>query len=655
MQIERTIQSIKKPLFIKGKKYARIVDEYGDTVLLANAFPFSIGTVLSGKVCQEFSNVTPPELFGTGEAKKSWMAYYEKRIMTNIQPCNISEEDKKRYEMYGRLRAFVTPSSAMYFLNTFGGPDFLAAMLEENPYWFHGHNHGLKEENFIAINKQQIVDTFELRLAQLKACICYFLSMNERKGHTWMSLDGLYDGVCYRMKQDGHLAPRKELLQAILNQCDQFYFDKQHVAYQTAYDTELEIMENVDLLLSIHSLFRETISFPSHLCEEQRMAVQGIVNDGNLSILTGGPGTGKTTTIATILRQYLGRMNICLLAPTGRAVQRMRESLTDEISEDEFGQLTIATIHKFLGYGQPKFRQIEAKNEASSIHLCIIDESSMADIYIMAELFRVLNLTTCKVILVGDKNQLPSVYAGNVLTDLIALGVPTYRLQENHRSVKSIYDNGQIVLAGDISVPFLEDTQFQFLPEDRLDEVIQSVDFSASDVILLSPYRKPYDINGNPIIGNVTDINEKIHQQYYSRNGFCIGDKVICLKNNYAQGYFNGEVGYIRTMTEEGIFVQLDEERTVLVVDKAELDFAYASTVHKVQGSECRHVYLYLPQDMPQGLLNKELLYTAITRAKERVTILGDAKALYHAMQTSANQRKTFLALQSTERERMIL
>ena len=645
-----TIHEIKKPVTIDRIKYTPILTEEGERILIKDDYPFPAGTVLRGTVAEDYDTIPLPLAGGLSASKKEdWIAYYRNHILSDAEPINLPPETQKAYVLYQKLQQVTTTKEgAFYFLNTFG-PDSLVVQekLETDPYWFYGYYHQQDWNNFRKINRQTEVDTFALRLSQCKSCIAYLLLSNEKQGNTWMHFDKVLDGINLVMQNDDHAPVSKELLFAILNEEERFYFDGEHVALQSAYDTEEEILRNVRLLQSVQPLFHEEVAFENHLCEEQRVAVDSIINGGNISILTGGPGTGKTTTIATILRYYIGTVPIALLAPTAKAVQRMRESLQEEFSTDELEGLQISTIHKFLGYGLPRFLQAQAISDANRIRLCIIDEMSMPDIYLFSKLLQSLDLGRCKMVLVGDKNQLPSIYAGNILTDLIQIGVPTYRLEVNHRSVKSIYDNGNLILNNNQEAAFTEDEHFLFLPEDRLQDVLQLVDFSREDVILLSPYRKPTNRYGQPIPGNTTDINTLVHQRRFGMDatGYQIGEKVMCMHNNYKANYFNGEVGFVLAKDSEGYSVDLGEEKTVRVSDIQDLDYAYASTVHKAQGSEYQEVYIYLPDNLPEGLLNRELLYTAVTRAKQKCTVLGSKETLYKIMQTSASCRRTFMSM----------
>ena len=637
MQITFQIAIKTKDIYIRGKIYQRVEDMDGTVYLFAETFPFAEGTSVEAVTCDTFGSKDVPE---TGyDNLKEWMDYYKTRIITDIKPLDMPDEAKSRFDCYMTLRQYLPPVFAMQMVNTYS-LDLLMTHVEENPYWFYGPLHDFSIENFSLIDAQTEVSTFDLRQQQLIYCIYSRLLMNEKQGHTWIYVKPLIAAVNNRLEKDGHTPASEDLIEAVLNSDERFFFDGERVGLAKTYETEKQIVKQVHILTNIHPLFKEQVVVSPHLCKEQVDAVYGITDSGNLSILTGKPGVGKTTTIADILRQYQGKTIVCA-APTGRAVSRMWESLKSELSEDTLSDITHSTIHKFLGYGEPKFMQAKKLSAAKDVDLFIIDECSMVDIFLFAQLLDAIDVTRCKVVLVGDKDQLPSIAAGNVLTDLIAIGVPTFYLNENHRSVKSIYDNGIRILECKDDA-FTIDEHFSFLPEEKLDEVLDEVDFLSMDTMLLSPYRKAYRMDGTHIVGNTTELNELLHKRYFYSNRVSVGDKIICKRNNYKKGCFNGEIGIVMSLNEDGTHALFDERSIAL--DDNEWDYAYALTVHKAQGSECPAVYIYLPSDAADScLLSKELLYTAVTRAKEKAVIIGSEVTVREIMKHSANKRRTFL------------
>lgn len=635
MELTIVLEKIKPKVSVGGSWYARLEDADGKEYLTNESYPFAAGTTLVLMPAKSFRTDGEKPEYGASDAR--WRAYYESRLTCDCRAVSFVNGQAEHYALYRRLCAYVCGTDALRLLEQYA-TDLLSDRLENNPYWFYSDIHGFAYDNFRRIDAQQTVDTFELRLEQVTCAVSSCLRKNEQAGHTWMPVGELLEQCNWMLRQNdgGELSVSMRFLDALLNYEDRFYYDAKRVAFAATYQTEAHIEKQVRILCHIHPLSPEQIILSDHLCEEQRAAVRGIVDAGNLSILTGKPGTGKTTAIADILRQYLGKKSIATLAPTGRAASRVWEALQQEFSADQLEGIIHCTIAKFLGQGAPSFLRAQSLRAAKDIDLLIVDETSMVDIFQMAELFDAIDVARCKVILVGDKNQLPSIAAGNVLTDLIAIGVPCFYLEENHRSVHSIFDNATRILENSRDA-FVQDDHFRFLPSTMLDTVLETVDFSQMQVLFLTPYRSVR------FKGSTTGINASLRQRYFGTDRLCIGSKVICTKNNYKAGYFNGEMGIVCAITEEGVHVMLSAESTI-IAKPDEVETAYALTIHKAQGSEADDVYIYLPDCLTgKNFLSKELLYTAVTRAKMRVTIIGSEEALREVMQVLASDRRTFL------------
>lgn len=630
---EKTIllTKIKPAVFARSGWFTRLVDESGDEYLTTECYPFAVGSTLTVTYDNGFEETAVmPEYT---DASALWQAYYKKRRVTQVIPVMecLSEGQQEHYALYGKLRTLMYGADALCLLEQYS-PDILIDKLEHDLFWFYSDVHGFAYDNFRRINERAEITTFEKRISQITCAAICSLRENERRGNTWMSFEDFYKSVSILLDTDMPDAP---LLDALCNFEDRFYYDGWRVALQSTYEAEARICTQTRILLHMHPLSPEQVTFSAHLCEEQRLAVRGIVDTGNLSILTGKPGTGKTTAIADILRQYLGIKRIATLAPTGRAAARVWEALQEEFSADQLEGIVHCTIAKFLGQGAPSFLRAQSLKAAKDTDLLIVDETSMVDIFQLADLLDAIDVSHCKVILVGDKNQLPSIAAGNVLTDLIAAGVPTFHLEENHRSIRSIFDNAAIILSNSKDA-FICDEHFQFLPPSALDDVLNRTDFSQMQTLFLTPYRSAR------YAGSTTAINEKLHRRYFGTNLVCVGGKVICTKNNYKAGYFNGEMGLITALAEDGVHITLGD--TTVVARKEEIEDAYALTIHKAQGSEAEEVYIYLPQEASGNFLSKELLYTAVTRAKTKVTIIGNEATLREVMCVCANERRTFLS-----------
>lgn len=413
--------------------------------------------------------------------------------------------------------------------------------------------------------------------------------------------------------------------------------------------------------------------------ESQREAIIGAFNNG-IEIITGGPGTGKTTIIKAIIHIYENNgMKVILGAPTGRAAKRMTESTGREAK----------TIHRLLEMGiSEDDESVFEKGESSPLDcdVIIIDEASMIDIILMQNLLKAINLGT-RLIIVGDVDQLPSVGPGNVLKDLIESDyIKVVRLKEIFRqgSESLIVVNAHRINEGQMPLLNQKDRDFFFISEDNQERIANTImdlinrrlpKFNKSwnklkDMQVLTPMRKG-------VLG-VTNLNTKLQEMFNASSKdkkektsrdiiFREGDKVMQTKNNYTLkwirvsgygenegvGVFNGDLGFIESIDEERktLTIIFDEERKVIYdfnfLD--ELDLAYATTIHKSQGSEFKVVIIPVFMGSP-FLMNRNLLYTGITRAKQLVVVVGFQKALMY-MINNTNSIERYSSLRYRIRE----
>ena len=391
------------------------------------------------------------------------------------------------------------------------------------------------------------------------------------------------------------------------------------------------------------------------LAAQQRIAVMESMASGVL-IITGGPGTGKTTTINTILRLLQKReQEVVLAAPTGRAAKRMTEATG----------LEAKTIHRLLGtsfLSEDSRRQVFDKNEDEPIEadVMIIDETSMVDIHLMHALLRAVP-RGCRVIFVGDVDQLPSVGAGNVLKDMIrSERLKVVRLQHVFRQAQesAIIMNAHRINQGEEPVLNEKETDFFFMRRVYGEDVVGTVkdlvmkrlpDFTGCDGMLdmqiLTPMRKGLlgVQNLNAVLQQALNPPskqkaERAFRQLILREG----DKIMQIKNNYNIAWRSYDKNGMRTDEGLGVYngdagriIEIDEDKEVLrvhfddgkVVDYdftqlEELELAYAITIHKSQGSEYPIVILPVYSGPPM-LMTRNLLYTAVTRAKQLVVLVG--------------------------------
>lgn len=389
----------------------------------------------------------------------------------------------------------------------------------------------------------------------------------------------------------------------------------------------------------------------------QKEAIKGAFECG-VEVITGGPGTGKTTIINCITKIYEeSGMKVAMAAPTGRAAKRMTEATGKEAK----------TIHRLLELGfndDDNMTFLRDDDSPLQYDVIIVDEASMIDIVLMNNLLKAVGLGT-RLIIVGDVDQLPSVGPGNVLRDIIESEcIRVVRLTEIFRQAEKsmIVVNAHKINNGEMPILNEKDKDFYFIrcdePKGILETLIELIDsrlpkFNLSwdkkaHIQVLTPMRKG-------LLG-VTNLNIKLQEiinprdsgkkeREYKDGIFRVGDKVMQTKNNYSLkwtkikgqgeneglGVFNGDIGIIDGIDEEGnISVLFDDERIVNYepINMDELELAYATTIHKSQGSEFPVVIMPAFMGAPL-LMNRNLLYTGITRAKQFVVIVGSIKAIH--------------------------
>ena len=407
------------------------------------------------------------------------------------------------------------------------------------------------------------------------------------------------------------------------------------------------------------------------LAQNQIMAVKEAIEQG-VVIITGGPGTGKTTTINTIIKVFENNdQKVVLAAPTGRAAKRMSETSNKEAK----------TIHRLLemGFGMDSDDLTFMKNEEDPIDadVVILDEVSMVDVVLMYSLLRAIKSGT-RLLIVGDSDQLPSVGAGNVLKDLIDSEViNTVRLNEIFRQAQEsmIVVNAHKINKGEPLKLNVKGKDFFFIKKEG-DDILQEIVGIVSerlpkfygvdklkDIQVLSPMRK-----GTLGVNNLNiELQKSLNppskyktEEVFSKRTLRVGDKVMQIKNNYTRkwqsedgsnsghGIYNGDIGYIYYIDKEKkeIFVIFDSLKIVTYKydELDELDHSFCTTIHKSQGSEFPIVVIPMAWAPPM-LLSRNLLYTAVTRAKKQVVLVGEVKYLEFMIKNNrSNDRYSNLA-----------
>ena len=383
----------------------------------------------------------------------------------------------------------------------------------------------------------------------------------------------------------------------------------------------------------------------------QKLALQKALSH-NLLVLTGGPGTGKTTAIKGLIALLEARKKkIALAAPTGRAAKRMSEATGHEAK----------TIHRLLKFSPSEMAFEKNFENPLAIDALIVDEISMVDTVLMNSLLRAVPIRA-SVVLVGDVDQLPSVGAGNVLKDVIASGiVEVVELNEIFRQARTsrIITNAHAINRGEM--PNLRndrDADFFFLEIAEPDQVVEAICGlcasrlprtyrldSIEDIQVLVPmYRGETGANNlNRVLQD--RLNARGHERHRGGVQFRVGDKVMQVRNNYDRDVFNGDIGRVHAIDDEELQVRFQQRVVVYEVsDLDELVLAYAMSVHKGQGAEFRAVVMPLTTQHYM-MLQRNLLYTAITRARELVVIVGTKQALGMAVRNNqVAMRHTTLA-----------
>ena len=502
----------------------------------------------------------------------------------------------------------------------------------------------------------------QLSVERVDEGILYALTDAEGKGHLCMEKHAFIK-ACLKVLDTPQLTE-----EMVANRAARLVYSGRLVSYQgNVYRSKTAYAEsNLAELLSrqlrsarSHSygdldaaLDAEELRMKVKFAPEQREAVKMALTQG-VSVITGGPGTGKSMILRAILdiyrRQNPGK-EICLCAPTGRAARRMEQATG----------LGASTVHKALGllagedgdYGEP---------QALDADIILVDEVSMMDIYLAGRLLEAVK-SRAQVVLIGDSDQLPSVGPGAVLSEMIASErIPVVRLDKVFRQNDGsrIAVNAKLIRHGNLSLEYGND--FRFVDSANLSDSASRIAelymqevarYGVDNVAMLSPYRQKTETGVNALNEMLRELvnppDEGKPEVVCGKRKFRVGDKVMQVKN--FEDVSNGDIGYIRNIFKFGdettVCVDFGDGRN-MEYDSSELDMldlGYASTIHKAQGAEYQSVIINL-QCAHHIMLTRPLIYTAITRGKDRVIIVGERRALCISIKkTDIEKRGTCLA-----------
>lgn len=650
-----------------------------------------VGTALAARIVRRFKADT----FRIIEEEPERLA--EVKGISEKLAMSISEQMEEKKEMRQAMMFLqgygITMNLALKIYNEYGARMY--GILKENPYRLADDIQGVGFK--MADEIAQRIGIFTDSDYRIRSGIFYCLLQSVVNGHTYLPQEELLHNASELL----HVAPEameKHLMdlqmekKIVVKVNEGIPLERlmegtqpttRHVYAAQYYYTELNTARMLhDLNLKGTQPEAEIRQKLERICAEEQIeademqleAVIEAVNNG-LLVITGGPGTGKTTTINTIIRYFeQEEMEILLAAPTGRAAKRMTEATGYEAR----------TIHRLLELtGMPveggdtsgmRFeRNEENPLDADAI---IIDETSMVDIYLMHALLRAVNPGT-RLILVGDVNQLPSVGAGNVLRDVIDSGCfPVVRLTRIFRQAaeSDIIVNAHKINGGEQIPLGKRSRDFLFIRRENPDAIISAmitlikeklpgyVQAEPFDIQIMTPMRK--GALGVERLNTILQeyLNPKDTSKPEKEAGgviYRVGDKVMQIKNNYqieweirnrygmpvdaGTGVFNGDIGIIReinTFAEE-MTVEFDEGRMVDYSFKQleELELAYAITIHKSQGSEYPAVVIPVHSG-PRMLMTRNLIYTAVTRARACVCLVGIPEMFQAMVDNEVEQRR---------------
>lgn len=610
-----------------GPKFARrIVEKFGkDTLEVIEENPNALIEVEGiGKVRVE-------------RIKTSWQEQKEiKNIMLFLQGHEVST------------------SHATKIFKAYGSESI--SIVKENPYRLADDIWGIGFKTADSIAAKMGIE--KDRFIRLRSGILYTLNKLAESGHCYAVREQLMEKAVQLLEVD---APKLEItLDEMIRTGDvikeeeaiylpPFYFSETGCAKSMLRLLERERKVRVNPDEIVQKVIRQSaISYDEIQLEAIRTAISS-----KIMVLTGGPGTGKTTTTMGIISAYqMAGCRILLAAPTGRAAKRMSEATGMEAK----------TIHRLLEFKPPEGYQ---KNEDKPLDgdVLILDECSMVDVILMYNLLKAIP-EHMSLILVGDTDQLPSVGAGNVLKDVMDSGrIPVVRLTRIFRQAQGsrIIMNAHRINKGEaIDMRGGKESDFFFAGKETNEEVVDTLVKYCSqnlpnyyhvdafrDIQVLTPMQK-----GTCGAANLNQILQEAMNPtriFLHRGGtqYRLHDKVMQIRNDYDKEVFNGDIGTVTRVDMEERELTVDFDGRNVVYDVAELDelvLAYAVTIHKAQGSE--YPIVVMPFTMSHFvMLQRNLLYTGVTRAKKILVLIGEKKAVYYAIKNEkTTERNTKLA-----------
>lgn len=623
-------------------------DIYSMKVFLQSGFVTGLGPVLAERLLDRF---------GVNSFDIIENDYNRLSEIKGISP----EKAKKIHNSFVESRAYmklmnffngtVTENTVLKIYEKYGNDAI--KKIKENPYTliYDIDGFGFKKADDIAIKSGISLDDPR----RIKGAITYALSVASQSGHCFLYLsdivsmitelisnievdDNIITNQIVLLVKEGKICVDDERIYlGYLNEAETYLANKLKALLVTPKNKVIKdwLIEDI--------ISKEETDCGYTLEEKQRKAIKLSLSQ-NVSIITGGPGTGKTTIINLIIKAW-GANDVVLAAPTGRASRRMAET------SGCFAQ----TLHRWIT--QYKVNKIKSKNSDEKIKnkLIIIDEASMLDVRLICDFLHYVD-DNCKIVFVGDIDQLPSIQAGNFFRDIVNSPIiPTTKLTLSHRVKGSVAINAHHVNNGESMNSFVYNDDFIYYPTQKtdmqkkiIDEYLKMYDNNnIQDIQLIVPMRQRGTTSSNVLNELIREKVNPSRGEKYTFTKFRVSDRVMCTTNDYDLEVFNGDCGVILNIDplECTVEIMMDSGKTI-VVNKLQVSnfvLAYAITIHKSQGSEYKEVLMAISYEH-YTMLQRNLLYTAMTRTKGKLVLIGETAAINKAISNvTPIHRNTYL------------
>lgn len=620
-----------------------------------------VGPVMAKKIVSHFKEKTLEILDKDINKLKEISGFGQKRIKL------IKQEWEKQAKIKDIMIFFqsldITPAYAKKIFNKYG--DDSIKIIKENPYKLCDEIFGIGFKIADRIAKNAGIE--KNSIFRIKSGIKYILNQLQEEGHCYYPYDSLLEQASQFLEVE--INDVKRALKSLNSEKEIIITEDKVYLYDTYNDEKTVANELIKIkmepaeskldLINIENKINEFSKIDSIFIDENQLdAIKNAIIEKVL-IITGSPGTGKSTILNYVLKLFeLENKKVKLAAPTGRAAKRLSETTHKEAK----------TIHRLLEYNPKTNVFLRNKQNKLACDVLIIDEASMLDIKLMKNLLLAIDYKT-KIILVGDVDQLPSVGPGNVLSDIIDSKIfKVIKLKKIYRQFgksKIIYNALRIKdglypkLDFNTSSEINDVNDFYFIEKSEQEDVVNTI---LKMLLKNLPEKFGFDpikdiqiiVPVNKGIVGVDNLNYRIQEKFNNNlkkitrgtTEFKLNDKIIQLKNDYEKDVFNGDIGFIKEINfelQEFLVDFGDKFVSYNFYDTDEINLAYAISIHKSQGSEFKCVIIPILTSHYM-LLQRNLLYTAITRAKELAVLIGDKKAIGMAVsKNNAENRFTNL------------